>query len=295
MRIHQIRYFLAVCNALNFTRAADSCHVSQSSLSRAVKQLEEELDGQLFQREHHGAHMTDLARLLQPHFVKITNEIQTVRLKARAHGRGDAGLVTLGVTPTIGPRHLADLLGQARSMAPGLEIVLTVTDRTKLLSQMQHGLIDLSVMPNADALPQRFSITPLFRERFIVAFPDGHRFENLDEVQLHDLDAEPLIMRNGCEFRTKFEQLASECGIRLRYSAQTHDELWLQSMIELGFGCAVLPKQLRLREGLSWRPLVVGGLQREVILVHLNRRRTAAPQRLMLKLFATGNWDEASA
>ena len=67
MEMHQVRYFLAVCDTLNFTRAAERCHVSQPALTRAIKKLEEELGGPLFRRERSLTHLTDLGRMMQPH------------------------------------------------------------------------------------------------------------------------------------------------------------------------------------------------------------------------------------
>ncbi|MBM3540528.1 MAG: LysR family transcriptional regulator, partial [Alphaproteobacteria bacterium] len=61
--MHQVRYFLAVCETLNFRKAAESCHVAQPSLTRAIKNLEDELGGPLFRRERQNTHLTDLGQL----------------------------------------------------------------------------------------------------------------------------------------------------------------------------------------------------------------------------------------
>ena len=71
MEMHQIRYFLAVCETLNFTRAAEQCHVTQPALTRAIQKLEEELGGLLFRRERHLTHLTDLGRLLRPQLEQV--------------------------------------------------------------------------------------------------------------------------------------------------------------------------------------------------------------------------------
>ncbi len=68
MDIHHIRYFLAVCETRNFTRAAEKCNVTQPALSRAVQQLEDEVGGLLFRRERNLTHITDLGALLRPAF-----------------------------------------------------------------------------------------------------------------------------------------------------------------------------------------------------------------------------------
>ena len=66
MEMHQVRYFLAVARVLNFTRAAEECHVAQPSLTRAIKQLEAELGGDLFRRERNLTHLTDLGQRMLP-------------------------------------------------------------------------------------------------------------------------------------------------------------------------------------------------------------------------------------
>ena len=66
MEMHQVRYFLAVARLLNFTRAADECNVTQPSLTRAIKQLEAELGGDLFRRERPAAQLTELGQRMHP-------------------------------------------------------------------------------------------------------------------------------------------------------------------------------------------------------------------------------------
>src|SRR5579862_9438158 len=67
MEMHQIRYFLAVCDSLNFTRAAEACNVTQPALTRAIQKLEEELGSLLLHRERSRTHLTDFGQLMRPH------------------------------------------------------------------------------------------------------------------------------------------------------------------------------------------------------------------------------------
>jgi LysR family hydrogen peroxide-inducible transcriptional activator len=71
MEMHQVRYFLAVAEHLNFSRAAEICNVSQPSLSRAIQQLEGEFGGQLFHRERRFTHLTDLGQIVRPHLETV--------------------------------------------------------------------------------------------------------------------------------------------------------------------------------------------------------------------------------
>jgi DNA-binding transcriptional LysR family regulator len=82
MDIHHVRYFLAVCETRNFTRAAEKSNVTQPALSRAIQQLEDEVGGLLFRRERNLTHLTDLGNLLRPRFQSILDELSGVRQEA---------------------------------------------------------------------------------------------------------------------------------------------------------------------------------------------------------------------
>src|SRR5215467_12222388 len=71
MEMHQVRYFLAAAEELNFSRAAEKCNVSQPSLSRALQQLEGDLGGRLFHRERNFTHLTDLGQMVRPHLEMV--------------------------------------------------------------------------------------------------------------------------------------------------------------------------------------------------------------------------------
>src|SRR4029453_10951985 len=103
MEMHQIRYFLAVCNTLNSTRAAEQCHVTQPALTRAIQKLEEELGGLLFRRERHLTHLTDLGLLMKPHFGQVLSETDAARSTASSFLKLERATLKLGVMCTIGP------------------------------------------------------------------------------------------------------------------------------------------------------------------------------------------------
>ena len=83
MEMHQIRYFLALCEELNFTRAAERCNVAQPSLTRAVRLLEEEFGGALVNRERANTHLTELGRVMRPHLADVYAQAQLARSEAQ--------------------------------------------------------------------------------------------------------------------------------------------------------------------------------------------------------------------
>ena len=91
MEMHQVRYFLAVARALNFTRAAEECHVAQPSLTRAIRQLEGELGGDLFRRERPQAQLTELGQRMLPLLKQCYESALSARSLASAIKKGEVG------------------------------------------------------------------------------------------------------------------------------------------------------------------------------------------------------------
>lgn len=86
MEMHQVRYFLAVAEDLNFTKAAERCSVSQPALSRAIKALEQELGGPLFRRERSHTHLSELGRMVQPYLAEVFDSTQSAKRLAQEYG-----------------------------------------------------------------------------------------------------------------------------------------------------------------------------------------------------------------
>ena len=110
MKLCQIRYFLAVSDTLNFTRAAEQCHVSQPSLTRAVKKLEDELGGELFRRERSRTHLTELGRTMRPFLQQSLDSAMAAKAQAESYGRGETASLRLGYSATIEIRILLPAL-----------------------------------------------------------------------------------------------------------------------------------------------------------------------------------------
>src|SRR6185437_1258429 len=110
MEMHEIRYFLAVCETLNFTRAAERVNVTQPALTRAIQKIEEELGGQLFRRERNRTHLTDLGQLIRPQLEEVLKRSEAVKSAARGFLKLDNAPLKLGVMCTIGPLRFMSFL-----------------------------------------------------------------------------------------------------------------------------------------------------------------------------------------
>src|SRR5918911_3566410 len=118
MEMHQVRYFLAVADELNFTRAAERCNVAQPSLTRAIKLLEGELGGPLFHRERANTHLSELGRMVKPYLEQVYAQALEARRQALEFTRLKKTTLKLGVMCTIAPTHLVDLVGGVQARHP---------------------------------------------------------------------------------------------------------------------------------------------------------------------------------
>lgn len=124
MEMHQIRYFLAVCEAENFTRAAEQCHVSQPALTTAIKKLEEEFGGALFHRRRGRATLTELGELTRPYIEQVQGQAEAARSVADSFRLLKQAPLNVGVMATIGPLCLASFLARFQRDYPGVEVEL---------------------------------------------------------------------------------------------------------------------------------------------------------------------------
>ena len=124
MEMHQVRYFLAVAQHLNFSRAAEECNVTQPSLSRAIQQLEAEFGGPLFNREHKFTHLTDLGQMIRPHLETIYSSAVKAKRVSQDLTEFRKVPLKLGIMSTISPFEIVDLIAALKTRHHGLELKL---------------------------------------------------------------------------------------------------------------------------------------------------------------------------
>ncbi|HXV22981.1 MAG TPA: LysR family transcriptional regulator [Alphaproteobacteria bacterium] len=267
MEMHQIRYFLAICETLNFTRAAERCNVTQPALTRAIQKLEEEVGGPLFRRERIATHLTHLGQLVRPHLEQILADSQAAMSTARSFLSVDNASLRLGAMCTIGPIRFVGFLAYLRQLQPKLLITLSEAVPDELIRQLIGEEVDVAIAALPGGFPDRFRATPLYRERYVVAFPPGHRFENRQVVRVADMTGESYLSRLNCEYYDYLGQLCRERQVELRNAYGSEQEDWIQTMVLAGMGISFLPEFLPVIPGIHTRPIADPEVIREVVLL----------------------------
>src|SRR4051794_24799485 len=167
MELHQLRYFVAVARAGNFSRAAERCHVSQPSLSQQILKLERQLGQPLLNRLGRRAVPTDAGRLLLERATAILAAVEDAERRLQA-GDGGHGRLAVGAIPTIAPYLLPAALERFARRWPAVEVSLVEDVTRNLVAAVAEGELDLAVV----ALPQgdeRLQADPLLTEPLLAA------------------------------------------------------------------------------------------------------------------------------
>ncbi len=274
MEMHQIRYFLAVAEDLNFTKAAERCNVSQPALSRAIQALEQELGGPLFRRERSHTHLSELGRMVQPHLAEVLDSTQSAKRLAQEYGRLKKTPMRLGIMSTIAPDEVIDLIGAVRTRHPGIELRLCDSDAKDLRARLLDGDLELAVYALPSAEPdERTHVMSLFRERMVIAVGLGHRLANQSTVRVKDIDGENYIHRNNCEFAGYADAILAEQGVTCNPAYWSDRDEWTLAMAAAGLGFGFLPEHSAKHPGVVALPIVEPEFWREVNLVSVRGRQ----------------------
>ena len=294
MEMHQIRYFLAVSETLNFTRAAEQCNVAQPSLTRAIQKLEDELGGPLFRRERGHTGLTNLGQVLKPYFEQTLAMAEAAKREAKGFRRLTRAPLALGVMCTIGPARLVPIINRLGTKIPGLDLKLREAPGRQLLDLLLAGEIDAAVI-GLPEYPAKIHAEHLFRERYVVAFPPGHRFEAMNAVPVAEMEGENYLSRLNCEYDDHFRREVGNQTVAVNIRFQSEREDWIQAMILAGMGCSFIPEQMPLFPSLRTRILIEPEIWRAVSLATVRGRRHSPALDLLVRLVKANDWDSGAA
>jgi LysR family transcriptional regulator, hydrogen peroxide-inducible genes activator len=274
MEMHQIRYFLATAEMLNFTRAAEKCNVAQPSLTRAIKLLEDELGGPLFHRERANTHLSELGKMVRPHLEQVFAGAQATKHLAQDFTKLKRTTLRFGVMCTIAPSHVIGLISDLQTKYEGIEIDIVDADARKLEERLLSGDLEVAMYANpANEHDERLHYLSLFREQFVVALPAGHPLAARNGVRPADLNGIEYTNRVHCEFNGVAGPIWRSSGLDYKVACRSDRDDWVLAMVERGLGFTFLPESsLQRHPGVVARPLVEPEFWREVCLVTVRGR-----------------------
>ena len=195
MELRHIRYFLAVANEGNFTRAAAGLGIGQPPLSLQIKDLEQEVGALLFRRSARGAQLTPAGRA----FLEVIKDMPALAergaSRAKRAARGEIGHLAVGFTAssafnTVVPATIRVF----RHAYPGVDISLFESNTTPLIAGLTDGKFDVAFLRLGDASGKNLKLQPVLDEPLVVALPSDHKAGREDKVDLAQLARESFII-----------------------------------------------------------------------------------------------------
>ena len=191
--LKQMRYICAVADHRHFSKAAEACHVTQSTLSAAIQELESQLGVVIFERSKKNVLITPLGERLVQQARIVLGDVEDFVSLAKSHDEALAGEVRLGVIPTIAPFLLPSLLADLRTQYPKLKLYLKEEMSAQLFQQLQQGQLDLVILAFPYPLPEMETVS-LFKDEFLLCLPPGHQLENTNAIKQSQLRGEKLLL-----------------------------------------------------------------------------------------------------
>lgn len=246
MTLNELKYLVAVARERHFGRAAESCFVSQPTLSVAIKKLEEELDLRIFEREAGRIMTTPEGEAIIEQARRVLQEAETLRQLARQQGDPLQGKLRVGAIYTVGPYLFPRLVPELRRIAPSMPLVIEENFTARLRERLRHGEVDVIII----ALPfsgPGIETTPVYDEPFSVVVPSEHRWSGRKRIRSAELgDENLLLLGEGHCFRDQVIEACPECigDGESEGSANTVEGSSLETirqMVASGLGITVLP------------------------------------------------------
>ena len=241
MNLRDLRYLIALADLRHFGRAAESCHISQPTLSTQIRKLEDELGVSLVERAPRQVMLTAAGRDIVERARRILADVEQLRESARRTTDPEAGSLRLGIFPTLGPYLLPHVVPMIRQRFPRLELLLVEEKTETLTAMLRDGRVDAAVLAlplHEDWLEARL----LFEEPFMLAVPTGHPLADHPSLALAELaDENLLLLEEGHCLRDQALEVCALAGAGERRGFRATSLETLRQMVAAGVGMTLLP------------------------------------------------------
>jgi len=239
LTLKQFRYFEALAHHRHFGRAADASGISQPALSMQIKELEDVLDVQLFERAARHVRLTRAGEDFAPHIRDILRAVDELADLARLAQDRLSGRLRIGVIPTIAPYLLPAFIAQLRAAHPSVDIHIRETLTPRLIEELSQGRIDAAIVALPVSEPS-FEEVAIFEEDFVLVRPQADARSPVPDAQ-HLAKMKLLLLEEGHCFR---DQALAFCAMRPTLPREGLDGSSLSTLVQLvgaGLGVTLIP------------------------------------------------------
>jgi DNA-binding transcriptional LysR family regulator len=294
--MQQVRYFVALAETLDFTRAAEACNVTQPALTRAIQALEGELGGDLIRREGRLSHLTDLGKRMLPLLRQCYDSALSAKAVARSVASGEARSLALGLSRTVDLRLLGEVLAELFRQYPNLRLKLRRGGRGQIVDYLRDGDVEIAIAGPIGALWDRLDAWPLFSESFDLLVAPTHALatRNAPEIQLEALLDETFLLLNDSETAEEEVRRLEEAGICLDRTHTVDSDGDIAALVEANIGVALTPRSALRDFGLVRHMSPNIDLRRTVAVYTVAGRARSPEASTLLAQIRAADWDGAA-
>ncbi|MBK5960865.1 LysR family transcriptional regulator [Rhodoplanes elegans] len=249
MNDRQMRYFIAVAEALSFSRAARQLNVSQPPLSMQIKALEEELGAALLVRTRRRVELTEAGRLFLDSARRAVRQMDEAAALVRQSAEGKAGVLRLGFTSSVPlSRVFARIMRSFRAAHPRVEVELLHMSTRDQLDALDDDRLDAGILRPANGAQPRpgVALHEVWRDRLAVFLPETHRLAGeAGPIAMADLRAEDFVMVSrplGCGVHEQTVRLCAAAGFLPRVVQESRELTTVLGLVAAGLGVSLLPQ-----------------------------------------------------
>lgn len=239
---YHLRYFLAVVDTGNFSRAAAACNVSQPTLSVGISKLERSLGKPLFHRTNRRVELTEAGTRLLSHARMI--EAGFASAEREVAGAAQVRTLRLGVLASAPRRWIEGFLHEQRLAASGDRVEIVEGHERDLRGRLERGRIDAALMILRDG-DDRSAGQHLVTEGYSLALGASHPLAGRDVVRAEELAGEAMIVRRHCELLSETSRFFTARGIRPFFASRTTSDDKALAYVRAGLGITVMPDSFR--------------------------------------------------
>ncbi|HSG34322.1 MAG TPA: LysR family transcriptional regulator [Sphingomonadaceae bacterium] len=289
MEMQQVRYFLAVAKTLNFTRAAEQCNVTQPALTRAIKQLEEELGGELIRREGRLSHLSELGQRMLPLLSQCYDSAITAKALAAKVKSGDIASLSIGVARALDLDLLLQPLVEMHRSFPGLQLKLRRGNGAQIAEWLKNGDIEIAFGGPLGESWDRLDCWPMFTEAFDLVVAPDHEFAMRNELEL-DVELirrERLLIHSDNDHA---EMNIETVGLSSEEAHQVDSHRDLEALVVARLGVAILPSSALKSPRVVHIPCEALDMRRTVAVYSIAGRPRSREAGALLNLVRAADW-----
>lgn len=296
MEMHQVRYFLAVARELNFTRAAERCNVAQPSLTRAIKQLEDELGGDLFRRERNLSHLTELGQRMLPMLQQCYDSAATAKSLAHSIKSGAIAQLSLAMSVTVDLMLFTTFLTELVRAFPGLELRFFRGTNAEIAECLKKGDAEVAIAGCIEGEWNRLDTWPLFHEPYQLFVGSEHRLAaEKRPISPSELSGERFIIRTNCDDKQELTDYLTGNGVTLARKHDVSTEQDLISLLGANFGVAIAPRSSSTSRKIVTLDLAGLTTERAVHVAAVAGRPRSATASTFIKILRSADWRAVEA